>query len=98
MGSWAPLDGVPARLGELVVLYDGTVFVLAFGRPQIHAYTIGVSQRAVKRFFHSRVSMFCGCTGEDLPVFSLFFRLEFANVCLGSSNSGPPVCRTFHRI
>src|SRR4029434_6392518 len=88
MGSGAPLDGVPARLGELVVLYDGTVFVLAFGRPQIHAYTIGVSQRTVKSFFHSRVSMFCGCTGEDLPVFSLFFRLEFANVCLGSSNSG----------
>ena len=32
--------------------------------------------------------MFCDRIGEDLPVFSLFFRLEFANVCLGSSNSG----------
>jgi hypothetical protein len=88
MGSWAPLDRVPARLGELVVLYDRAVFVLAFSRSQLHAYIIGVSQRYVKDFFDIRVSMFCVSIGEDLPVFSLFFRLELADVCLGSSNSG----------
>jgi hypothetical protein len=43
VGGGTPLDGVPACLSELVVLHDGTVFVVAFGHAQIHAYTIGVS-------------------------------------------------------
>src|SRR5262249_13129632 len=74
VGDGAPLGRVPARLGELVVLHRGTVFVVAFGRAQIHAYTIGVLQSSVKRFFHSRVSMFSGRIGEaplDFPCFSV---------------------------
>ena len=55
VGGGAPLGRVPARLGELVVLHGGTVFVVAFGRAQIHAYTIGVLQRSVKRFLYIRV-------------------------------------------
>ena len=64
VGGGAPLGRVPARLGELVVLHGGTVFVVAFGRAQIHAYTIGVLQRSVKRFLYIRVSMFGGRIGE----------------------------------
>src|SRR5215813_3852325 len=74
VGSGAPLDGVPARLGELVVLHGGTVFVVAFGRAQIHTYTIGISHNNVKGFFYIRVSMFCGRIGEaplDFPCFSV---------------------------
>jgi len=51
VGGGTPLGRVPARLGELVVLHGGTVFVVAFGRSQIHAYTRGVLPRYVKRFF-----------------------------------------------
>src|SRR5262249_20080018 len=58
VGDGAPLGRVPARLGELVVLYGGTVFVVAFGRAQIHVYTIGVLHNNVKRFLYMRVSMF----------------------------------------
>ena len=68
VGGGAPLGRVPARLGELVVLHGGTVFVVAFGRAQIHAYTIGVLQRSVKRFLYIRVSMFGGRIGEALLI------------------------------
>ena len=74
MGSGASLDGVPARLGELVVLHQGTIFVVAFGRAQIHAYIIGIFYSNVKGCFHIGVSMFCGRIGEaslDLPCFSV---------------------------
>src|SRR5215831_6300345 len=74
VGGGAPLGRVPARLGELVVLHGGTVFVVAFGHAQIHAYTIGMLQSSVKRFFHIRVSMFSGRIGEaplDFPCFSV---------------------------
>src|SRR5215468_6234301 len=74
VGGGAPLGRVPARLGELVVLYGGTVFVVAFGRSQIHAYTIDILYNNVKRFLYIRVSMFCGRIGEaplDFPCFSV---------------------------
>ena len=74
VGGGAPLGRVPARLGELVVLHGGTVFVVAFGRAQIHAYTIGVLQSSGKRFFSIRVSMSGGRIGEaplDFPYFSV---------------------------
>src|SRR5215468_2592902 len=74
VGGGAPLGRVPARLGELVVLHGGTVFVVAFGRAQIHAYTIGILPNAVKRFFYIRVSMSGGRIGEvplDFPCFSV---------------------------
>jgi hypothetical protein len=32
VGGGAPLDRVPARLGELIVFYGGTIFIVAFGR------------------------------------------------------------------
>ena len=73
-GGGAPLGRVPARLGELVVLHGGTVFVVAFGRLQIHAYPRGVLQSSVKSFFYSRVSMFGGRIGEaplDFPCFAV---------------------------
>src|SRR5262244_3766751 len=72
VGGGAPMGRVPARLGELVVLHGGTVFVVAFGRSQIHAYIIGVLQSIVKRFSCIRVSMFGGRIGEaplDFPCF-----------------------------
>ena len=74
MGGGAPLGRVPARLGELVVLHGGTVFVVAFGRAQIHAYTIGVLQSVVKIYSYIRVSMFGSRIGEaplDFPCFSV---------------------------
>jgi hypothetical protein len=48
MGGGAPLGRIPARLSELVVLHGGTVLVVAFGRAQIQAYTIGVLQPTFK--------------------------------------------------
>src|SRR5215475_9961579 len=42
VGGGALLGRVPARLGELIVLHGGTVFIVAFGRAQIHVYMIGV--------------------------------------------------------
>jgi hypothetical protein len=74
VGGGAPLGRVPARLGELVVLHGGTVFVVACGRAQIHAYTIGILPSSVKRFFSIRVSMSGGRIGEaplDFPCFSV---------------------------
>src|SRR5215471_92966 len=74
VGARAPLGRIPARLGELVVLHGGTVFVVAFSRSQIHAYTIGVLISFVKIFCYSSVSMSSGRRGEaplDFPCFSV---------------------------